>query len=112
MQLTVTSPSGITLAIDVLLTGSIDMCTDGFTVGAIEVSFFAACSRLYATGLEDIRSPSLFSVRAEKVLWVKPEDLSIGGVPLKHEELIAEAARVREEVAKRAQEPILGRDWP
>lgn len=112
MQLAVITISGICLAIDVLLTGRIDVAADGFTVASVEVSFTAMCSRLTPTGLQDIKGPSLFSTRSEKALWVKPDDLCVGGVPVKHEELIAEAARVREQVRQRAQQPILGTDWP
>jgi hypothetical protein len=110
-QLAVISPSGICLAIDVLLTGRIDLGADG-TVASVEVSFIAACSRLQSDGLHVIKGPSLFSPRAEKALWVKPEDLCAGGVPVKHEELIAEAARVRDQVERRAQYGVLGPDWP
>jgi hypothetical protein len=112
MHLTVTTPSGISLAIDAWPTGNIDLCADGFTVAAVEVSFFAACVRLQGDGLHEIKGPSLFSPRAEKALWVKPEDLSADGVPFKHEELIAEAARVRELVRERAQHGWLGPNWP
>lgn len=108
----VTSPSGITLAISAWLTGKIDVAADGFTVASVEIWFIAACARLQGDGLHEIEGPSLFSPVAEKALWVRPGDLCVAGVPIKHEELIAEAARVREEVQKRAQEPILGRDWP
>jgi hypothetical protein len=106
MHLAVISPSGICLAIDVLLTGKIDLCADGCTVAVVEVSFIASCARLRG-GLHDIKGPSLFSPRAEKALWVKPEDLCEAGVSVKHEELIAEAARVHDQVRQRAMEPSL-----
>ena len=112
MHLTVTTPSGICLAIDAWLTGKIDLCTDGFTVASIEVWFIASCARLRGDGLHDIEGPSLFSPRAEKALWVKPDDLSVSGVPIKHEELIAEAARVREQVKQRATQGPLVENWP
>lgn len=112
LHLALTSPSGICLGIDAYLTGKIDVCADGVTVASVEVWFLAACTQLCGDGPRDLPHPSLFSPVIEKSLWVKPEDLCIGGVPIKHEELITEAARVREEVRQRAQEPILGRDWP
>ena len=108
----VISPSGIGLGIHAWLTGKIDIAADGFTVASVEIWFMASCARLEPDGLHDIKGPSLFSPVIEKALWVKPDDLCIAGVPIKHEELIAEAARVREEVQKRAAEPLLGRDWP
>lgn len=112
MQLIVTTPSGTCLAIEAHLTGQIDLCADGFTVASIEIWFFASCARLRGDGLHEIKGPSLFSPRAEKALWVKPEDLCVGGVPIKHEELIAEAARVRDRNALRASEGWLGANWP
>lgn len=108
----VTSPSGICLVLRARLTGNIDVAADGFTVASVEVWFMASCARLQGDGLHDIKGPNIFSTMIEKVLWVRPEDLCIGGVPIKHEELIAEAARVREEVRQRAAEPLLGRYWP
>ncbi len=112
MHLAVTSPSGVTLAIDVLFTGKIDLCTDGFTVASVEISFIAACSRLQGDGLHEIKGPSIFSPRAEKSLWVKPDDLCDGGAPIKHEDLIAAAARAREQLRERMQHGPLGENWP
>lgn len=112
LHLITTTPSGTCLAIDAWLTGKIDVAADGFTVASIEIWFLASCARLQGDGLHDIKGPSLFSPVAEKALWVKPEDLCQAGVPVKHEELIAEAARVREQNARHASEGWLGADWP
>lgn len=112
MHLIATTPTGITLAIEAHLTGKIDLCADGFTVASVEIWFFASCVRLQGDGLHEIKGPSIFSPIIEKALWVKPEDLIERGGLVKHEDLIEMAARVREQVKKRDEQPILGPDWP
>jgi hypothetical protein len=79
---------------DVTLTGSISLCTDGYTVTSIEVLIVGSCERLRSTGLEELRGPA----NGLKLLWVKPDDLCNGGVPIKHEDLIAAASRAWERI--------------
>lgn len=116
MQLATVTPSGICLVFDVALTGKIDMCADGHTIAALEVEIMAMVQRLRGTGAEELPRPSIFSPIALHVLWVKPEDLVDGGVPYKHEELIAVAADVRERHRQREEHVkmygVLGADWP
>lgn len=109
LALLVTAPSDMTLLFDVQLTGSIDICADGFTVASIKIRMWGMCSRLTPTGPESLPIGYANGVRQ---FWVRPDDLChCDGVPLKHEELIEAAAARREEVAA-MQNALLPENWP
>jgi hypothetical protein len=109
IQLVATTPTGLALLFDAQLTGKIDLCADGFTVASIEIRMWGMCSRLTPTGSEPLPVGYANGVRQ---FWVRPDDLCWdGGVPIKHEELIAAAAARREEV-EAMQNAILPENWP
>lgn len=109
MHLLLTTPSGTTLLFDVMLTGAIDLWADGFTVNSIEIRMWGECARLTPTGAEPLPVGHANAVRQ---FWVRPDDLCWNGTPFKHEELIAEAAKVREALQKTALHGPLGENWP
>ena len=108
MQLIVTTPSGIALAISVQLTGNIAQLAGSvgnWQLAAIEVQVTAACSRYRTIGTEDLPGPAA----SLKYLWVKPADLCDDStVPFKHEELLEMAERVRMRMKSAAMRGSLG----
>jgi len=108
MQLITTTPSGFCLIFDVTLTGGISLCADHHTVDAVEVLIAGSCERLRGTGPEALPGPA----NGLKLLWVRPDDLCEDGTPLKHEELIAAAARAWERAKAALANGPLGANWP
>lgn len=115
-QLKVTTQSGVTLLLGVQLTGQLDFF-GGYApplrvVAAVEVTFFGDMCQLRGDGAKDLTVGG-FHPMGLKILWVKPDDLCINGVPLKNEEILEEADRCKALLAEAtANQFKLPADWP